>query len=69
LGPLQEDALRLATKLTVPFEKNQAEQEIKRFKLRQKVSRCSSPTTGMEHFVNVPKVTSAARKQAVKLEV
>lgn len=58
----QDDVLRFAGDLRVPFSNNQAEQDIRMVKLQQKISGCWRMTAGAERFLAVRSYVSTARK-------
>lgn len=59
----KDDVLRFLTDPGVPFTNNQAEQDLRMMKVRQKISGCFRTTTGAENFAALRSVLSTARKQ------
>jgi len=63
LDQKQDEALRFATDLRVPFTNNLAEQDIRMVKLQQKISGCWRTDEGAERYLRVRSYISTARKQ------
>ena len=59
----KEDVLRFLTNPDVPFTNNQAEQDLRRMKVKQKISGSFRTEAGAQTFVILRTVLSTARKQ------
>jgi transposase len=63
----RDDVLRFLTGPGVPFTNNQAEQDLRRCKVRQKISGCFRTAAGAQNFAALRSVLSTARKQGWSL--
>ena len=63
LDRYQDDVLRFAHDLDVPFDNNQAERDIRMIKLQQKISGCWRTITGAERFLAIRAYLNTAGKQ------
>ncbi len=63
----RESVLRFITEPAVPFTNNQAEQDVRMMKVRQKVSGGFRSMTGAESFATLRSVISTARKQGLSI--
>lgn len=59
----QDDVLRFACDLNIPFDNNQAERDIRMIKLQQKISGCWRTDQGADAFLALRSYISTARKQ------
>jgi len=63
----RESVLRFLTDPAVPFTNNQAEQDVRMMKVRQKVSGGFRSMSGAEAFATLRSVVSTARKQGIAI--
>lgn len=63
LDRYQDDVLRFATDLNVPFDNNQGERDLRMIKLQQKISGCWRSTAGAASFLALRSYIQTARKQ------
>jgi transposase len=61
----QADVLRFAHDLTVPFDNNEAERDIRMVKLQQKISGCWRTSRGAAHFLAVRSYLATTRKNGI----
>ena len=67
LRECRAEVLRFMTDLTVPFDNNGSERDLRMVKLAQKTSGCFRTTTGAERFCRIRSYLSSARKQSQPL--
>jgi len=63
----RDDVLRFITDLSVPFDNNQAERDIRMPKLKQKVSGAFRTDTGIERFATIRSYLSTLHKQGADI--
>jgi transposase len=63
LSNYKEDVLRFITDIAVPFTNNQAEQDLRMMKVKQKISGCFRTEQGAKQFARIRSFISTVRKQ------
>ncbi len=61
----EDEYLRFATNLLVPFDNNAAEREVRMIKIRQKISGCMRTMTGATGFCTIRSYLATARKHGI----
>jgi transposase len=63
----RDEALRFMTDLSVPFDNNRSERDLRMVKLQQKISGCFRTADVARNFCRVRSYLSASRKQGQSL--